>query len=114
MSCLIISVISFVLGSLGAGYFFRRHQHKNELRFIQQEKEIQERKEALERIMYRTHHHGINPIAKRIRGACSVMRLINNQEGQQERLFWLNQIEQCAFTMETDVLNTVKEFEHLQ
>lgn len=108
---LIASCFSFVSGCLAAGYFFHLHQKGNEQRFMEQEKELQSRKDALQELIYRTHHHGINPISKRIRGACAVIRLTPSKE---EQSYWLTVIENEALTMETDVLNNIKEFEHLQ
>ncbi|HMG94353.1 MAG TPA: hypothetical protein VK589_30040 [Chryseolinea sp.] len=118
MSCLIFSVICFVSGCLAAGYFFRRHQKGNEERFIQQDKELEARdkelearKRALQEIIYGSHHIGANPRGKRIRGAVSVIRLSKDPK---EHLYWLKVIEDEALTIEMEVLNTIKEFEHLQ
>lgn len=111
MVCSILSLISFACGSLAAGFLFRRHYIISEQEFSRQQQEIESRKRALQEIMYRTHHEGINPIAKRIRGLCQLGYLT---EDKAEILRFLKVIEDQALTMETDVLNTIKEFEHLQ
>lgn len=142
VSYLICSVISLLAGFAGAAFLFRRKYQNSvhlfyqyEVRLRQKEDELELRKKALQTIMYRTHHHGINPISKRIRGLCNLgllasLRVFNfleqlskpNHQGygklamedNKEVMDSLRQIEKQALTLETDTLDKVKEFEYLQ
>jgi hypothetical protein len=139
---LITSLIFLLAGFAGAAFLFRRKYQNSvqifiqyEQRLKQKEEELELRKKALQTIMYRTHHHGINPISKRIRGLCNLgllasLRVFNfleqlskpNHQGfsklamedNKEVLNSLREIEKQALTLETDTLDKVKEFEHLQ
>lgn len=149
MHYLIVSLISLLCGFAGAAFLFRRHYRNThsqfqeyELMLMEKEKlltaselNLKEKTEALQKIMYRTHHHGINPVCKRIRGLTNlslmaVSRLFNfleilskpnHQEYSKlamaentEILNYLKLINSEALTLENDTLNKVKEFEHLQ
>lgn len=135
MSYLIVSLVSFVCGCAGAAYLFRRNHRNSISRYQALESQLQEGREALQEIMYLTHHQGINPICKRIRGLSTLglmvsARLMNyldllskphHQEysklamhESQEILKYFKLIENEAKDLETDTLNKIKEFEHLQ
>lgn len=111
MLYLIVSLICLSAGFAGAAYLFRRH-YKN-YHF-----QIEQRKEAIRTILYRTHHNGVNPGCKRIRGITVIGALVTMRLPQcaerEEILKFLKMIETEAMNLETDVLNNVKEFEHLQ
>lgn len=80
--------------------------------------EVEESKAAVRTIMYQTHHLGINPIAKRIRGLCLLGKRITEdlspspQAAEAHTLF--ETIEAQALSLEKDTLDKVKQFEHLQ
>jgi hypothetical protein len=110
MLYLIVSLISLFAGFAGARYLVRRH-HSNVLFQMQQQAE------ALRTIMYRTHHHGVNPICKRIRGITGLGRILIKRSpasSDQEINMILDMIDNQALELETEMLNKVKEFEHLQ
>lgn len=139
---LITALIFMFIGFAVSTFLFRRKYQNSvqafqqfEYKLRQKEAELNLSKEALQTIMYRTHHHGINPISKRIRGLCNLcllgsQRLFNyldllsrpNHQGYSklamqentELLNYLKLIESEALTLENDTLNKVKEFEHLQ
>jgi hypothetical protein len=100
-----------------------------------QDAKLKERTEAIRTMMYRTHHLEVNPICKRIRGLSGLgimasSRLFNfceqlSKPGHQEfsklAMAENKEILECfrkigsqALELETDNLNNVKEFEHLQ
>ena len=142
LSHLIVSLISLLCGFAGAAFLFKRHYRNISHRYQQYEQQLQAQreeleasKEALREIMNQTHHEGINPIAKRIRGLCSVgfmalgrltnfLELLSRPHHQKYSQFAIAEssdiqkcfeyIEQQAFNLEMDTLKKVKEFEHLQ
>ncbi len=75
-------------------------------------REVEESKSAVRQIMYQTHHEGINPIAKRIRGLCLLGKKISPSDSEVHTLF--ETIEAQALNLENDTLEKVKQFEHLQ
>jgi hypothetical protein len=134
-------------GCVGAGflmavYLVRRHYRKYVSRFLEreshyrrQEELLKESKEALREIMYRTHHHGLNPRAKTTRGLSGLGllasgRLMNFLEllsrpnhhrysklamlESKEIMMCFRMIESEMLQLEHETLNDVKEFEHLQ
>lgn len=100
-------LMGLVIGQRLFSQYYRRARH-----------ELKESKQALREIMYQTHHLGINPIAKRIRGLCLLgKRLATNlspspEAEEVQTLF--ETIESQALSLENDTLDKVKEFEHLQ
>jgi hypothetical protein len=142
LSHLIVSLISLLFGFAGAAFLFKRHYRNISHRYQQYEQQLQAQreeleasKEALRDIMNQTHHEGINPIAKRIRGLCNVgfmeldrlmnfLNLLSKPHHQGYSQFAIAEnlkarkcfeyIEEQAFKLETDTLNNVKKFEHLQ
>lgn len=104
-------LVSWCAGFLVAGFFFRRH-YKN------YQDQIAQRKQALRAIMYQTHHEGINPICKRIRGITSLGLMLTGGELKPNSLpeirNYFSMIEKEALELETSTLEKVKEFEHLQ
>ncbi|MGL6121688.1 MAG: hypothetical protein ACRC1W_01365 [Shewanella sp.] len=135
MSYWIVSLISLLSGFAGAAYLFSRYHLKYSSHYHRQALQLKESKEALQKIMYRTHHHGINPISKRIRGLSGLgmmgsARLMNYLEmlskpnhqkysklamaESLEIMRYLKLIEKQALDLENDVLSNIKEFEHLQ
>lgn len=139
---LITALTFMLLGFAVSTFLFRRKYQTSVIAFQQFEQKLKQketelnlRKEALQTIMYRTHHQGINPISKRIRGLCNLcllanLRLFNfldqlskpNHQGYSklameentEILNYLKLIESEALTLENDTLDKVKEFEYLQ
>lgn len=100
----IVLLGSWCAGFLGAGLLFRRH--------------ILKQRKALESIMYQTHHQGINPICKRIRGITTLgLILTTNRDctpkSWHEVREYFIMIEKEAMDLETTTLEKVKEFEHL-
>lgn len=94
-------VVSWCAGFLVAGWMFRRH--------------ILMQKKALRSIMYQTHHQGINPVCKRIRGITSLGLIACKDPSRWHEIReYLELIEREALELETSTLNKVKEFEHLQ
>jgi hypothetical protein len=96
---------SWCVGFLVAGLLFRRH--------------ILHQKKALRSIMYQTHHQGINPVCKRIRGITTLgLFLTTNRDMDHESWHEIREyfimIEKEALELETTTLKKVKEFEHLQ
>jgi hypothetical protein len=112
MHYLIVSLISLFAGSAGAAYLFRRHYRNVQF-------ELEQRKEALRTIMYRTHHQKLNPVCKRIRGITTLgvivatKRLPESVETD-EVITYFKMIEIEARDLEIETLDIVKEFEHLQ
>ena len=109
MLYLIVSVTSLCAGFLLAGSCFRRHLKRNRYQIAHQ-------KEALRTIMYQTHHEGINPICKRIRGITTLALLsMKKSPGcSPDIALYFQMIETEAMNLENDTLNKVKDFEHLQ
>jgi len=66
---------------------------------------------ALRQVIYHAHHLGINPRSKRIRGLSNLGKLETAPDSAPHQYFML--IEAEALTLETDVLNTIKEFEKM-
>jgi hypothetical protein len=135
LSYLIVSLTSLLFGFAGAAFLFKRHYRNTEHRYMQYEQELERQREAIRTIMYRTHHNGINPISKRIRGLCTLGFMVSDRllnflnllskphhqgysklaiaESNEIRSFF-RLIEQQALGLETETLDNVKEFEHLQ
>jgi hypothetical protein len=111
MYYLIVSVAFLFAGFAAATYLFRRH-YKN-YHF-----QIEQRREALRTIMYRTHHHGVNPVCKRIRGISGLGILITKQLPEEKRtveiIEYFKMIDGIAQELESETLSNIKEFEHLQ
>jgi hypothetical protein len=68
--------------------------------------------------MYETHHQGINPICKRIRGITSLgkisLRNTSHPNAWSDIEQYFDMIDAEALELETQTLKKVKEFEHLQ
>lgn len=112
----IVSLISLCVGFAGATYLFRRHY--TNVKF-----HLEQRKEALRTIMYRTHHIGVSPIGKRIRGLTGLGRATMKRSDpssetelnmRTELTMIFDMIDNQSIELETEMLNKVKEFEHLQ
>jgi hypothetical protein len=98
-------LVSWCAGFLAAGLLFRRH--------------ILKQRKALQSIMYQTHHHGINPKSKRIRGITNLGLILTTNRDPDPKSWhevreYFIMIEKEALDLETSVLEKVKEFEHLQ
>lgn len=107
-----IGLVTGLLSGLAVSRFlFSHHYRRFHRQIISQQQDLETSKEVIRQIMYQTHHHGINPIAKRIRGLCQLARL--EPDGDEVNRI-LTIIEDEALTLEKDTLNAVKEFEHLQ
>ena len=106
MTYLLLLLVGMLMG-LAIGRLLSDQQYRNA------RKEVEESKAAVRAIMYQTHHHGINPIAKRIRGLCLLgKRLSHSTDDEVSTLF--ETIEAQALNLENDTLEKVKQFEHLQ
>jgi len=142
MIYLIVSLLFFVLGFAAASYLFQRHYRNYIFQFQEQESlllnkelELKESKEALQEIMYLSHHQGTSPRSKRIRGLTGlgfmvVARLFNYLEllskpnhqeysrlamaENKELLKYLKLIESEALQLEQDAMDKVKKFEDMQ
>ena len=112
MYYLIVSLISLCVGFAAAAYLLRRHYSNVQF-------ELDQRKEALRTIMYRTHHQRINPVCKRIRGITNLGVTVATKRlpvcvETDEMIAYFKMIEIEAMDLETETLDIVKEFEHLQ
>jgi hypothetical protein len=141
---LVIGGTTFVLGSfLGlfiAVKIFRRYQVLNlqkakeyEARLALKKKQLEEKTEALQKIIYHVHHIGLNPNMKRIRALLDLILhevkdmyqdidfLIDMGFAVGKTKRHLDEIQRLSIRgwnvaeeMENEVLKGVKEFEHLQ
>lgn len=139
---LINALIFLLIGFSCTGFLFRRRYRNTvsrfqeyELKLAQKEAELLVRKEALQLIIYRTHHMQSNPVCKRIRGLSSLgllavsrnfrlLELLSKphhhgysklaMEENKEILTALLLINCEAKALEEEAINNVKEFEHLQ
>lgn len=149
----ILCLISLFFGSAGTFVvltrFFRRYlqlsssqrveyesQLEDTLKQLKDQKlEIAEQKKAIQELIYQYHHLGVNPIAKRFRGAADLgMRPIKELRecitllGKENHHRWapiamghVDKIEewwtsgiQICLSMETEVKKTSDKFNHLQ
>lgn len=111
MHYLIVSLVGLCVGFVAAAYLFRRHYKNYHV-------QIEQRKEALRTIMYRTHHMGVNPVCKRIRGITTIGILVTKRlpacAESEEVISFFHLIETEAQDLENQTVTHVKEFEHLQ
>lgn len=111
MTYLIVLLAGMLMG-LAIGKLLYRHYYRKA------KAQLEESKEAVRTMMYQTHHLGINPVAKRIRGLCLLGKRISDDLYQSPEVveisMLLETIESQALTLENDTLDKVKEFEHLQ
>jgi len=116
MVYLIVLLVGMLMGLITGKILYRHHYRKAKA-------QLEESKSAVREMMYQTHHQGINPIAKRIRGLCQLLSKLLDQAEKKfpalspllvEMFLLIETIEREALTLEKDVLDKVKKFEHLQ
>lgn len=105
-------LLAGTLMGLTIGKLLYRHHYRKA------KEQLEESKAAVREMMYQTHHQGINPISKRIRGLCQLatklLKAAPRSEQCDESVMLIEYIEREALTLERDTLDKVKQFEHLQ
>lgn len=75
-------------------------------------REVTEHKLAIQKIIYDTHHQGLNPLFKTMLGLVNLVRLVVPSDSP--ALEFLDKLEELIKKYEIEWMNRIKPFEHLQ
>lgn len=119
----------FVFGSLSAfvaaSFILRRYvslksyqsleyelslEQKRQL-IVRQREELQEKTDAIKRIVYEANHKGLNPLCKTLRGMLNLVRLSCTTPRAVE---YISKAEELVLSIEQEIMREVKQIERLQ
>ncbi len=124
-------VVGFYVVSIFRNFFQKRsfYRMRYEVKLRLQRQEIEEKRLAVEKLIYSYHHTGLNPKCKTLRGAIDIIRqLVRSIKTCAELLgkpqlmtgyvveieTWLDRADTICKEMEKHIIDAADEFNHLQ
>jgi len=78
---------------------------------LRQREELDEKTEAIKRVVYEANHKGLNPICKTLRGMLNLIRMSCTAPRAIE---YLDKAEQLVLGIEREIMREIKQIERLQ